>query len=131
MANEITPAATDINRTPPFSSKRFAPAVGQFFSWRAFGSNGSEVVVLLKLVELTMRRGSNHIEQFSMRFTGAADTALDQGTYTVSNDVTGSEALFAVPVGLDASGLRQYEVCVSRSLEAWERDAAAPFSNDD
>jgi hypothetical protein len=110
---------------PPFSSTRFAPAVGQPFTWHAFDPKGGEVVINMTLVELSMRRSPPRIEQFSLLFTGPADVALEQGTYTVSNTLTGAEALFATPVGPNAEGLRQYEVCISRDVEPAERAAEA------
>ncbi len=109
---------------PTFSSKRFAPAVGQAFSWRVFEPTGTEVEITMTLAKLVLRRTADHAEQFSLLFVGPSDAALEQGTYTISNDVIGAEAVFAVPIGPDASGLRQYEVTVSRELEAWEMAVA-------
>ena len=105
---------------PAFSSKRFAPAVGQAFSWRVFELTGTVAAIKMTLTKLVLRPSPAHAEQFSLLFVGPSDAALEQGTYTISNDVTGAEAVFAVPIGPDASGLRQYEVIVSRELEAWE-----------
>jgi hypothetical protein len=127
MANEPNPTE---RVTPPFSSKRFAPAIGQSFSWRAFSPAGGEVVINMTLVELSMRRSPAHIEQFSLLFTGPADVALESGTYAISNTLTGAEALFASPIGLDAAGLRQYEVCISREIEPSERAAKSDNSAD-
>lgn len=109
---------------PPFSSKRFAPAVGQNFAWHAFDSTGAEVIIEMKLVEVAPHRSSSDVEQYSMLFVGLADLMLEQGTYRISNDSTGAEDVFAVPMGPNASGLHQYVVSISRNFEAWERDAA-------
>ena len=81
--------------------------------------------MVMTLVELAMRRSPAHVEQYSMLFVGPADVALEHGTYTISNDLTGAEAMYASPIGPDASGRFQYEVCVARELESWERAVAA------
>ncbi|MBC7711359.1 MAG: hypothetical protein H7203_14950 [Rhizobacter sp.] len=124
MIDKTTEVEAAALTMPAFSSKRFAPAVGQSFVWRAFRPDGSEVTIDMTLVELSIRRGPPRFEQFSMLFTGSADVVLEQGTYSISNSLTGTEALFASCIGPDASGQHQYEVCISRDVEQWEQDEA-------
>jgi hypothetical protein len=110
---------------PAFSSKRFAPAVGHTFTWRAFDATGGEVFIDMKLAELSMGRSPAFCEQYSMLFVGPAEPMLAQGSYRISNTLTGVEDVFAVPAGPDVLGFHQYVVSVARDLESSERDAAA------
>lgn len=113
------------NTPHPFRSSRFAPSLGQAYTWRAFDASGNEQSVAMTLVELTQRRAVPGWEQYSLLFSGPKDTPLEQGTYLASNAVIGSEAMFATPTGPNAAGLPCFEVCVSRRLDAPDDDQRA------
>lgn len=123
---------TELIATPPrapelpaFSSARFAPAVGQSFTCRSYDLNGDAVMLSLTLAELAQRRAPAGWEQYCMLFTGPAEPQLEQGTYELCNDLTGSQLLFVTAVGPDDAGLPGYEVVIVRRLEAIEKAAVA------
>jgi hypothetical protein len=115
----------DASALPAFSSTRFAPAVGQTFSCRSYDMNGAAVMLSLTLAELVHRRAPVGWEQYVMMFTGPVEPQLEQGTYELSNDLTGSQLLFMTALAPDDAGLPAYEVVVVRRLDAAEKAALA------
>jgi hypothetical protein len=69
----------------------------------------------VELTEIT-DRSSQHIEQFSLVFTGRASPWLPQGTYRLIHPQLRERDLFLVPIGPDAAGMR-YEAVFSRPAQ--------------
>jgi hypothetical protein len=68
----------------------------------------------LKLVEVT-DSSNTYLEQFSLFFTGASSSWLQQGMYTLMHPHITNCELFLVPLGSDAEGMR-YEAAFSRFI---------------
>ena len=65
-----------------------------------------------------------HLEQFSLIFTGAPSTSLQQGLYNLILPRIEEFELFLVPIGPDALGMR-YEAAFSRFLHEPEVESCS------
>jgi len=84
-------------------AETFRPAVGTSFA------AAHVELVLASVTELS----NDAFETFSLLFVGPAEPALPQGTVELTHDTLGLLALFVVPVGRDATGMR-YEAVFNR-----------------
>ena len=93
----MTPAATTATPT----KEQFRQQIDQTF--RATAPNGEKFDLVL--VDFKDVLDTDTQETFTLMFRAPTDTASDQGTYGVSNDAMGDQAIFLVPVSRDAAGL--------------------------
>jgi hypothetical protein len=100
----------------------FAPHVGDTFRL-SLSPPDTLPVTLAALNDLPMRAlpaagaAPPPGESFSLLFRGPLAPQLAQGTYEFAHDAIGAFALFIVPVGADAEGVR-YEAIFNRMVLA-------------
>ena len=83
------------------TKEQFSQQIDQPF--RASAPNGKEFD--LSLVEFKDVLDTETQETFTLLFRAPAEVAPEQGTYAVSNDGIGDQAIFLVPVNRDADGV--------------------------
>jgi hypothetical protein len=84
-----------------FSEAYFSAQTGAFFQVDA-GAGGWNA---LELMEVTGRGPSPQLDQFTVRFRGAANVAFDEGLYSVSPPEGDAFALHMQPTGSDDDGV--------------------------
>lgn len=110
-----------------FSYARFDAALGDRFEVTAFGHDGAEHVVFLKLATLTRKPSPPNYEQFAALFVGPQAPDLAQGSYAIQSERFGVSEVFLVPVGRDAEQQMRYEACIVREAVG---DGSSPHASD-
>ncbi|MFL6373051.1 MAG: DUF6916 family protein [Pyrinomonadaceae bacterium] len=93
----MTAVATSAQPT----KEQFSKLVDQTF--RASGPNGDALELTLTAFNDLLE--SDTQETFTLTFRASSDVTAEQGTYSVSNDALGEQAIFLVPISRDADGL--------------------------
>jgi hypothetical protein len=88
----------------------FRPHLNTSFSVRS-GDLAPARFVLAKVPERAVTR---NVEQFSLIFHSAPDTALPQGTHSFHHPSLGAFDLFIVPIGAPNGRRTAYQACFSR-----------------
>ena len=91
-----------------FTVATFAEHLGETFRISPDASRSIEVE-LIEVTDLSERSGRATPEgrrPFSIVFRGHSNLLLPQGIYRMEHDMIGAFALFLVPIGPDAHGLR-------------------------
>jgi hypothetical protein len=83
----------------------FAATVGSPYACDS-GATGTIELVLASATPAAAAATGAPREPFSLLFVGPADPALAQATYLLTHAVLGELAVFLVPVGRDADGMR-------------------------
>ena len=76
--------------------------------------------IALELVEVFVPPSTPRQERFSLFFIGPPEPLLQQGTYTLKQDVMGTVDLFIVPIGKDERGIK-YEAVFNRWIKDTEQ----------
>jgi len=80
-------------------------------------SDGAGTSVAVKLVEVAGHSTDPGQECFSLIFTGPSEPLLPQRIYTFEHEEIGAFALFIVPIGQTAAGIR-YQAVFNRFNDA-------------
>jgi hypothetical protein len=75
----------------------------------------TEMSVELELIEVTQRKITPQQEMFSLIFTGAKDSFLEQKIYRMHHETLGGGELFLVPIAEIADGYK-YEAGFNRII---------------